>query len=400
MRLWILVITLIVTTLYAEERYTYLYYNTYELNLCDLDDDNDTDVVDIILVINHILGSEPLETHLIYVADVNDDSMVDVLDIILIVDFILDPPGYEITDTSLASMRFPLSSYYLNDEYMVHYFTVRLNHEQGGGVIRASLREDDDGQPGDIVGEWTITLASISQGEYYIYLTNDCISTEQNYHWVTLQADDEDSYAEWIYSSNVYTTTSVSNDGGATWETSTGYGGMGRVRGEKIYVYEPSDPVELPGFSLADENPNSELYQELIGPEYFSGWISCYYFSSVHCGTCQVRFGDLNEMYEEFLAEGVNDIIFVGNSGINYDTDDYSDMVDGTIIPWTQDTEQYDIWDAWDISLRDLVVLNREGFEITRINLSTYGIDSSGIGECTGNYETIKNLLLEFREQY
>tara|TARA_B100000131_G_C17594984_1_gene400910 strand:- start:213 stop:521 length:309 start_codon:yes stop_codon:yes gene_type:complete len=57
-----------------------------------------------------------------------------------------------------------------------------------------------------------------------------------------------------------------------------------------------------------------------------------------------------------------------------------------------------DVWDLWDVTLRDLVILDRQGNYITRINLTYNNIDPDGIGSCSGNYETLKNLILTIRD--
>ena len=52
-------------------------------------------------------------------------------------------------------------------------------------------------------------------------------------------------------------------------------------------------------------------------------------------------------------------------------------------------------WGLWETSLRDFVILDRNGVEVTRINLTGYNPDPDGVGECTGNYETIKSIILQ-----
>lgn len=88
---------------------------------------------------------------------------------------------------------------------------------------------------------------------------------------------------------------------------------------------------------------------------------------------------------------------FMGNSATYYAVEDYSQMVNGRVLPWTQSTPETNVWEMWDITTRDLVILNREGFMVAKFNLTTYNPDPNGIGLCTGNYETIKNLILDLR---
>ena len=85
------------------------------------------------------------------------------------------------------------------------------------------------------------------------------------------------------------------------------------------------------------------------------------------------------------------------------------------ILPWAQDYDDGvnctddnsglceaddtlgDIWDMWDITLRDLVILDRDGRYVTRINLTYTNPDSNST--CGQNYETIKQLLISIRNQ-
>tara|TARA_B100000945_G_C20229616_1_gene524642 strand:- start:224 stop:574 length:351 start_codon:yes stop_codon:yes gene_type:complete len=97
--------------------------------------------------------------------------------------------------------------------------------------------------------------------------------------------------------------------------------------------------------------------------------------------------------------------------------DQCSNCSEERILPWTQDIdddnndgvwddenedgmpdELYgDVWDDWDITLRDLIFLNKQGEYVTRINLTGYNPEPTALGECTDNYTTIKNLILNLR---
>ena len=94
---------------------------------------------------------------------------------------------------------------------------------------------------------------------------------------------------------------------------------------------------------------------------------------------CRARFGVLNNLYEELINEGINDVKFMGINGYNYIEDSYSCMIcdepddcsnceNVHTIPWAQEyddgsncqqenvglceggDEDGDIWDLWDIS--------------------------------------------------
>jgi len=51
-----------------------------------------------------------------------------------------------------------------------------------------------------------------------------------------------------------------------------------------------------------------------------------------------------------------------------------------------------------DAALRDFIILNQSGKEVARVNLTGYNPDPSGSGECSGNYESIKNLIINIIE--
>ena len=142
-------------------------------------------------------------------------------------------------------------------------------------------------------------------------------------------------------------------------------------------------------------------------------------------------------MYNELQSEGYTEISMMGINGFQYLDNDYHCMICDTpdlcsscdeerVLPWVQDLddddndeiwddygvdgipdtgdlgegdgepdEPYgDVWESWDISLRDLIILDREGNYITRINLTSFNPDPAALGECTDNYETIKELIL------
>jgi peroxiredoxin len=55
------------------------------------------------------------------------------------------------------------------------------------------------------------------------------------------------------------------------------------------------------------------------------------------------------------------------------------------------------VWESWEVIIRDLFVLNRDGNVVEVVNLTSFNPDPS---ENDGdNYLTIKNLLLEARDQ-
>ena len=124
---------------------------------------------------------------------------------------------------------------------------------------------------------------------------------------------------------------------------------------------------------------------------------------------CRSRFGILNDLYDELVSEGINDVKIIGINGFQYIEDSYSCMIcsdecttcsEPRTLPWTQDIDEDgdgdgDVWEDWGITLRDLVIVDRDGVELTRINLTYNNPDPDST--CGENYETIKNLILSFR---
>ena len=130
-------------------------------------------------------------------------------------------------------------------------------------------------------------------------------------------------------------------------------------------------------------------------------------------------------MYKELQDEGYTDINMIGINGFQYIDNDVGCMIcnqpdncsscdEERVVPWVQDlddddndeiwddedndllpdTTYGDVWESWEITLRDMVVLDRNGNYITRLNLTSFNPDPSALGECTDNYDTIKQLIL------
>ena len=239
--------------------------------------------------------------------------------------------GYIISgDISIAD-RFSPST-----DYAMEGFRVTLAMESPLATMTVSVHEDDNNSPGEILGSWDVTLNTSAPRDYTIYTFQDCILFDANEnYWLSVKAANSISTGRWIYSPSSLFTYSSSADGQVTWETSTGLAGNARVYAEAFYEPDPMygdanldnqlnvldvvsiisyvvngdtfsdqqfsladmnsdaaidvlDIVQLvnfivntgsmPSFSLLDFNPNSEYNGENIGPDFFNGQVSCYYF--------------------------------------------------------------------------------------------------------------------------
>ena len=239
--------------------------------------------------------------------------------------------GYLISgDTSVAD-RFSVGI-----DYAMEAFRVTLAMESIFATVSVSIHEDSNNEPGEILGTWDIDLSTTAPREYLIYTFDDCITFEAGHnYWISVRSEDSTSVSRWIYSPLDQYTYSSSTDAQATWDTSIGFAGSAKVYAEAFYEPDPLhgdvnldnqlnvldvvtmvayvtgnadlsdeqinlgdvnldheidvlDIVQLintiinenamPSFSLLDFNPNSEYNGQYIGPETFTGEVSCYYF--------------------------------------------------------------------------------------------------------------------------
>ena len=75
---------------YFDELFLKIWQDENCLNLLgDLNDDTNINILDVIILVNIILGEEP-DSYELYVGDVNEDGLINILDIILIVNIILN----------------------------------------------------------------------------------------------------------------------------------------------------------------------------------------------------------------------------------------------------------------------------------------------------------------------
>ena len=243
--------------------------------------------------------------------------------------------GYYITSSQSIANKFSVSNDYVL-EAMVFYMTL----ESQFGSVDVSIREDDNGIPGENVSElssWNHTLSPMTQNGYNLIVTTDlCIYLDRgNDYWFTIEAGDPSTQAKWIYS-DVFGYQYASYDSVTDeWTSQIGYAGASGIWAEQIYEapYNPGDvnfdfstnvvdivlivghilgssvldddaveyadinsdgtidvvdlvqlinlilteDVPNPDFSLEDINPESDYFGQNIGPSFFDGQVSAYY---------------------------------------------------------------------------------------------------------------------------
>ena len=206
-------------------------------------------------------------------------------------------------------------------------------------MARVLLQADNGGVPGEEIYSWDVDVAEETHGNnYFLIITTDlCIYLNAgNDYWLTLHAADTASQFNWFYSNNATYTYTTSSDQGENWESAT-TGNCGSLSVWAEYIYEPEveeiagdtnqdgsmnvlDVVilanavltgedlpsgdingdgannvldivslvnnilngpsyeQLPTWDYVDINPNSDYFNQLIGPDTFNGNVSLYYF--------------------------------------------------------------------------------------------------------------------------
>lgn len=65
-----------------------------------------------------------------------------------------------------------------------------------------------------------------------------------------------------------------------------------------------------------------------------------------------------------------------------------SDMVNGRVLPWLQDSTQVNAWSKWEVTFRDVVILDSKNHKIGVYNLTVHNLGVQA------NYDTLKAMLL------
>ena len=228
---------------------------------------------------------------------------------------------------------------YISGNMVLEALKIYAQANTDPAMARVILQSDNVGFPGEEIYSWDIDVAAETHGNnYFLIITTDlCIYLdEDNYYWLTLHAADTESQITWLYSNNATFTYTTSTDQGTSWEPDiTGNCGALSVWAEYIYELEvdemngdinadgsinvldvvilanavltaedlPAGDIngdgvnnvldivglvniilngpsyeQLPTWDYVDINTNSDYFDQLIGPDTFSGNVSLYYF--------------------------------------------------------------------------------------------------------------------------
>ncbi len=66
-----------------------------------------------------------------------------------------------------------------------------------------------------------------------------------------------------------------------------------------------------------------------------------------------------------------------------------SSISDGRDIPWLQDTSDADVWNAWAVTYRDVIILDQDNRVYDVFNVTTYDLSD------TSSYEALKQIFID-----
>ena len=135
-------------------------------------------------------------------------------------------------------------------------------------------------------------------------------------------------------------------------------------------------------YSLEDINSTSDTYGTNISPSSYTGQVTLHYFGHQDWSICSARVGDLDDLYQDLLNEGIDNVkIFaIGKSQYNNSN---SNWTNGNSIPVMVDPSPYTAWSNWGAGQRDLFFLDADGNYHTDFNITTW------------NYNQVYNTILD-----
>lgn len=88
------------------------------------------------------------------------------------------------------------------------------------------------------------------------------------------------------------------------------------------------------------------------------------------------------------LAGHTLDIRILGVNGIGHESENAANCA-GRVLPWLQDVVASDVWTLWQVTYRDVIILDEENKV-----LSIYNLTSNDLG-VQANYDALRDLLVQ-----
>ena len=81
-------------------------------------------------------------------------------------------------------------------------------------------------------------------------------------------------------------------------------------------------------------------------------------------------------------------IAILGVNGIGLESGNAS-VTSGRVLPWLQDTEAQAVWESWQVTYRDVVILDGENHRVGVFNLTAHDLAEPG------EYAALRQMLLD-----
>jgi len=152
------------------------------------------------------------------------------------------------------------------------------------------------------------------------------------------------------------------------------------------------EPRGQAGLALEDVNPSSPTFGQTVAPEDLLGRASAWYFTRATCPYCTRQYGILSQLAADWAdAHPDRPLIIVA---VNHDDAraGLDTLVSEGDLPILQDTAAGDLWGAWEVTWRDLIVLDPRGERVGVLNLTEHDLADEE------HLQTLEALLLEATE--
>ena len=128
-------------------------------------------------------------------------------------------------------------------------------------------------------------------------------------------------------------------------------------------------------YSLDDINTSSNYYGTSMSPSDFEGQVTLHYFGHQNWGTCSARVGNLNNLYNDLLDDGIDNVIIIAIGKSQYQNYN-GNWINSNDIPIVLDSSPYETWQDWGAGQRDLFFLDSNGNYVTDFNITSWDYDN------------------------
>lgn len=99
----------------------------------------------------------------------------------------------------------------------------------------------------------------------------------------------------------------------------------------------------------------------------------------------------MDQMQRELTDEGL-DVSFIGVNDVGFESGNAS-ICEGRDIPWLQNTPEVGAWSLWEVTYRDVVILDRQGIRREVFNVTDNDLSNPD------TYEQLKSILRDLASE-